>query len=66
MLSVSVEFDTTTRGVIDVLSNKICYFVLSLKTTGHSTNFVMFLEIPSNRENKYWTKCGVALLTQLD
>lgn len=37
-----------------------------LSTTGHSTNFVMFLEIPSNKENKFWTMCGVALLTQLD
>ena len=37
-----------------------------LSTTGHSTNFVMFLEIPSNKDNKLWTMCGVALLTQLD
>jgi dynein heavy chain len=40
----------------------------TLSTTGHSTNFVMFIRIPMNADHKqkYWIRRGVALLTGLD
>jgi dynein heavy chain len=37
----------------------------TLSTTGHSTNFVMFFEIPSNQEEDIWVRAGVAAFLAL-
>ena len=37
-----------------------------LATTGHSSNFVCFISMPSNRPESHWVERGVAMLTQLD
>lgn len=37
----------------------------TLSTTGHSTNFVMMFEIPSQEDETHWIRAGVAIFLSL-
>lgn len=52
-------------GIYDCPLYKVLLRAGTLSTSGHSTNFVMDLELQSSREQSEWVKAGVAAFLAL-
>ena len=61
---ISAEYNPT--GVYDCPLYKTSLRAGTLSTTGHSTNFVVALPIPTSQSQNHWIRRGCAMLCMLD
>lgn len=54
-----------TTGIYQCPLYKVLTRQGTLSTTGHSTNFVLYVELPSNESDTVWIKAGVAMFLAL-
>lgn len=54
-----------TSGIYNCPIYKVLSRRGTLMTTGHSTNFVMFMELPTDQKEHVWIKAGVAAFLSL-
>lgn len=54
-----------TTGIYKAPLYKVLSRTGTLSTTGHSTNFVVNMELPSDEDQDYWIRAGVAVFLAL-
>jgi dynein heavy chain len=57
--------DPNPPGVYRLPVYKVLSRTGTLSTTGHSTNFVHFVEVPTKVDPENWVRCGVAAFLAL-
>merc|ERR1719272_2317097 len=66
LLEPQMNRETPTEGIYTCPCYKTLKRAGLLSTTGHSTNFVLPLEVPSSEKESHWIKRGVALFCSLN
>lgn len=60
-----VDREVPTEGVYNAPLYRVLSRTGTLSTTGHSTNFVIMLEVPSEHDQDKWVLAGVACMLSL-
>lgn len=60
-----VNRQSQTSGVYLCPLYKVLSRAGTLSTTGHSTNFILNVELPSDRDESIWIKAGAAMFLSL-
>jgi dynein heavy chain len=60
-----VENRVIPNGIYQCPLYKVLTRQGTLSTTGHSTNFVLMVELPSSEKESVWTKAGAAMFLAL-
>ncbi|CAH0560320.1 unnamed protein product [Brassicogethes aeneus] len=63
---VPEENHVKPKGVYECPIYKTLTRAGTLSTTGHSTNYVLAIEVPTDKTENHWIKRGVALICALD
>ena len=60
-----IDKENTKEGIYDCPMYKVVSRRGTLSTTGHSTNFVMEIELATKEHENVWIKAGVACFLSL-